>query len=198
MTGGTLYEVNSGLQTAPATTGYAVVTAQLLGSPATTNPLQVFNATVTDQNNNIVNVNYAFTYTSWPWSAATGSPTIGWAVSPLLSGDSDSLVLDNIIELMGGGQGVQCTVPELLDSNGQGPTYRILAPPSLNSAAFGYESSYDLNAPQPTQDVVASMLLDGERPFGYRASNRTISLPVVIFGTQCMAAWPRFSPRVST
>ena len=40
-------------------------------------------------------------------------------------------------------------------------------------AAYGYEASYDLNAPQPTQDVVASMLLDGERPFGARSSNRT-------------------------
>ena len=27
------------------------------------------------------------------------------------------------------------------------------------------------------------MLLDGERPFGYRASNRTMSFPIVIFGT---------------
>lgn len=184
MTGGVLYEVNSAYQTAPATASYAVVIIQCLGTPAETNPLLVYNATVTDQNGNIVNVNYAFTYTTWPWSPLNGTPTLAWNYNPLLLGDSDSLVIDNVIELMGGAQGVQCLIPELQDYNGQGPTFRILAPPSLNSAAFGYESSYDLNAPQPTQDVVASMLLDGERPFGDRASNRTMSLPIVIFGTQ--------------
>ena len=184
MTGGVLYEINSGTVTAPASSAYAVAVIQCQGTPAESNPLQVFEAQVTDQDGNLVNVNYAFTYTFWPWSPGTGTPTLAWNFSPLLSGDSDSLVIDGQIEVMGGIQGVQCTVPELLDSNGQGPTYRILAPPSLNSAALGYQNSYDLNAPQPTQDVVASMLLDGERPFGDRASNRTMSLPIVIFGTQ--------------
>ncbi len=183
MTGGVLYVLNTGLVTAPANSSYCVATIQMNGAPGSSNPLSVYQAEIDDQNYNQVNVNYTFSWTFWPWTALSPSTTLGWASNPLITGDSDSLVIDGIIELMGGLQGVQCDVPELADSNGQGPTFRILAPPSMNSTAFGYESSYDLNAPQPTQDVVASMLLDGERPFGTRASNRTITLPVVIFGT---------------
>jgi hypothetical protein len=184
MTGGTLYQLNSGLVTAPASSSYAVAQILIAGNPVATNLLSVYQAEFADQNNNQVNVNFTFTYTYWPWSAVNTTTTLAWTFNNLIGGDSDSLVIDDVIELMGGGQGVQCLVPELLDSNGQGPTFRILAPPSLNSSGLGYQSSYELNAPQPTQDVVASMLLDGERPFGDRASNRTINLPVVIFGTQ--------------
>jgi hypothetical protein len=184
MTGGVLYQLNTALVTAPAGSSFAVAEIILVGSPPPANALSVYQAEIDDQNFNQVNVNYTFSYTFWPWSALQPSTTLAWNFSNLISGDSDSLSLDGAIELMGGAQGVQCTIPSLLDSNGQGPTFRILAPPSLNSAAYGYEPSYDLNAPQPTQDVVASMLLDGERPFGARASNRTISLPIIIFGTQ--------------
>jgi hypothetical protein len=185
MTGGVLYTINTGLITAPALSVYAVAQIELVGNPSSVNPLSVYQAEMDNIPTSLpVNINYAFTYTTWPWSSASAGVVLGWNSSPFLAGDTDSLVLDGQIELMGGGQGIPSTIPELLDSNGQGPTFRILAPPSLNSAAYGYESSYDLNAPQPTQDVVASMLLDGERPFGYRASNRTISLPVMIFGTQ--------------
>ena len=35
-------------------------------------------------------------------------------------------------------------------------------------------------APAPTVDILGQLILDGERPFGRRASNRTIKLPVVI------------------
>jgi hypothetical protein len=181
MTGGVLYQLNTGLVTAPAGSVFAF--AQIILAGNATSALSVYQAEIDDQNYNQVNVNYAFSWTFWPWSAVQASTILAWNSSPLLPNDSDSLVLDGAIEVMGGAQGVQCALPELLDSNGQGPVFRILAPPSLNSAAFGYESSYDLNAPQPTQDVVSSMLLDGERPFGERASNRTISLPVIIFGT---------------
>jgi hypothetical protein len=181
MTGGVLYSVTTGEVLAPATTSYCVAKVLQTGLPGSA--LSVSQAEVDDQNDNQVNVNYAFSWTFWPWTAISNA-TLEWAASNLLANDNDSLVIDGIIELMGGAQGVQCLVPELLDSNGQGPTYRILAPPSLNNAAYGYEASYDLNAPQPTQDVVASMLLDGERPFGARASNRTMTLPVIIFGTQ--------------
>src|SRR5512146_2266618 len=38
----------------------------------------------------------------------------------------------------------------------------------------------DLGAPQPTSDYVANLILDGERPFGRRASNRQIQLGVII------------------
>lgn len=190
MTGGTLYQVGlggtgvtAGFATAPATASYAIANITLNGTPAATNLLSVYQAELDDQNYRQVNINYTFSWNFWPWTAVGTNVTLGWTSNQFLAGDSDSLVLDGLIELMGGQQGVQSTVPELLDSNGQGPTYRILAPPSLNSAAYGYEASYDLNAPQPSQDVVASMLLDGERPFGYRASNRTMQLPVIIFGT---------------
>ena len=52
--------------------------------------------------------------------------------------------------------------------------------PLCSGAIFRLGRSGDLGAPQPTSDFVASLILDGERPFGRRASNRTIKLPVVI------------------
>lgn len=183
MTSGLYYQLTTGLITAPATTSYAICTVEVLGTPSASEFINVYQAEMDNASAQALNVNFAFSYTFWPWTASGTGAQLGWDYSPLLSGDSDSLTLAGQIELMGGIQGVQCLVPSLLDSNGQGPTFRVLAPPSLNSAAYGYEASYDFNAPQPTQDVVASMLLDGERPFGDRASNRTISLPIIIFGT---------------
>lgn len=174
--------VSTAATAAPALSSYAVAQITMNGLPGAANILSVYAASFSPVNSFPVNINYAFTWTFWPW-APVNSAVLGWQASQFLPNNSDSLVLGNTIELMGGAGGVPCQVPVLLDSNGVGPRYRILAPPSLNSAAYGYEASYDLNAPQPTQDVVASMLLDGERPFGYRASNRTITLPVIIFGS---------------
>jgi hypothetical protein len=77
---------------------------------------------------------------------------------------TSSLILANTIELLGAEGGV----------------------PSVNPACAGAiflladDGSYDLGAPQPTTSYVASLILDGERPFGRRASNRTITLPVKI------------------
>src|ERR1700690_2396092 len=72
----------------------------------------------------------------------------------------DSLVISNQIECLNG------------------------SPPSANPLAFGaryyLQPGGDPGAPQPTTDFVASLLLDGERPFGRRASNRTIKLPIWI------------------
>jgi hypothetical protein len=72
----------------------------------------------------------------------------------------DSLVLANTCELLNG------------------------SPPSVNPACVGarfyLQPSGEFGAPQPTTDFVASLLLDGERPFGRRASNRTIKLPIWI------------------
>jgi hypothetical protein len=76
---------------------------------------------------------------------------------------SDSLVVAGAIELLGGG--VASTIP------------------ACAGAIFRLQQGFDLNAPQPTTDFVASLILDGERPFGRRASNRTITLPIVIIGT---------------
>jgi hypothetical protein len=75
---------------------------------------------------------------------------------------ADSLVIANMIELMGGSGGVASQIPECA-----GATFRIT-------------EAYDLGTPQPTTDIVQSLILDGERPFGHRASNRTITLPLVI------------------
>jgi hypothetical protein len=187
MAGGTQYQFSTTASEVPSNASYAVAYLQQGGVtstvPASNNLLQIFQAEV-DQGGVAINQNYAFTYTYFPWSNYGTGAQVGWTFSPLIANDFDSLVIDNIIETLGGPGGVQCTLPGLLDSNGAGPRFRILAPPSLNSAAYGYEASYDLNAPQPTQDVVASMLLDGERPFGTRASNRTMSYPIIIFGTQ--------------
>ena len=72
----------------------------------------------------------------------------------------DSLVLSNSIELLDGG--VASTHP--------------MCP----GAIFQLQPGADPGAPQPTTDFVAGLLLDGERPFGRRASNRLIKLPVWI------------------
>lgn len=77
---------------------------------------------------------------------------------------ANSLILANQIELLGAEGGI----------------------PSANPACAGAiflladDGSYDLGAPQPTASYVASLILDGERPFGRRASNRVITLPVKI------------------
>ncbi len=72
----------------------------------------------------------------------------------------DSLVLGNSIELLDGG---------VASVN-----------PLCPGAIFRLQPGADPGAPQPTTDFVAGLLLDGERPFGRRASNRTIKLPVWI------------------
>lgn len=79
----------------------------------------------------------------------------------------DSLVLAEQIELMGGiagsTGGIQSTISECA------------------GVVFKLAPGYDLNEPQPTSDYVASLVLDGEAPVGRRASNRTITLPIVVF-----------------
>jgi hypothetical protein len=72
----------------------------------------------------------------------------------------DSLVIANQFELLGGQ-----------------PTS---ANPLCLGAKFMLQPGADPGAPQPTTDFVASLILDGERPFGRRASNRTIKLPIWI------------------
>lgn len=73
---------------------------------------------------------------------------------------ADSLIIAGIIELLGGGS---------VSTNAQcmGATFR-LAP------------GFNMSAPQPQQDIVANLILDGERPTGRRSANRTITLPIVI------------------
>ena len=73
---------------------------------------------------------------------------------------SDSLILANAVELLGGG---------VASVN-----------PLCAGAVYRLQPGFDLGAPQPTTDFVASLILDGERPFGRRASNRTIKLPIWI------------------
>lgn len=73
---------------------------------------------------------------------------------------ADSLSIDSQIELLGGG---------VQSANAQ-----------CAGAIFRLAPAFDLSAPQPDQDLVASLILDGERPFGRRASNRTVSLDIVI------------------
>ncbi len=75
---------------------------------------------------------------------------------------TNSLVIANTIELLGGG--VVSNIPQCA-----GARFGILT-----------TGDFDLSAPQPTADFVANLILDGERPYGRRASNRTIKLPVRI------------------
>ena len=75
---------------------------------------------------------------------------------------TDSLVLANHIELLGGNV----------------PSINPLCPGATFKLRYG--ADFDLGAPQPTTDFVASLILDGERPFGRRTSNRLIKLPIII------------------
>lgn len=79
---------------------------------------------------------------------------------------ADSLLIGSEIELLGG---------EEVSTN-----------PLCSGAQFMLGQGYSLGAPQPTTDFVASLLLDGERPFGQRASNRTITLPITIMAPDRM------------
>jgi len=92
---------------------------------------------------------------------------------------SDSLVIADLFELLGGNTPVQSDIPELMNANGVGATFRLYNPAG-GGTTVGAPANYDLGTPQPTTDLVQSLLLDGERPFGYRASNRTITLPIII------------------
>ena len=81
---------------------------------------------------------------------------------------SDSLVLADAIELLGGGQ----------------PS----TDPRCPGAVFRLGDPFDFGAPQPESDLVAQMILDGSRKAGRRrAGNRTMSLPVKIFAATRMA-----------
>ncbi len=86
---------------------------------------------------------------------------------------SNSLVIAGQIELLGGKGGVASTNPRCL-----GTVFSLL--PGVGHGGSVSAGTYDLSAPQPTTDFVASLLTDGERPQGFRASNRTITLPVRI------------------
>jgi hypothetical protein len=74
----------------------------------------------------------------------------------------DSLVIGEAIELWGPPLGIPSVNPMC-----PGATFRVQPP-------------FSLDAPQPTTDFVASLLVDGERPYGDRASDRTITLNVMI------------------
>lgn len=76
---------------------------------------------------------------------------------------AESLVLANQIELFGQDGGVPSTIPSCA-----GAIFRVGG------------GDWDLGTPQPTVDILGSLLLDGEKPFGRRASNRTVKLPITI------------------
>lgn len=75
---------------------------------------------------------------------------------------ADFLTIAGSIETLGGGSGIPSTLP------------------MCDGATFTLSPGFDLGAPQPTTDEVATLVLDGERPFGTRASNRTLELPISI------------------
>ena len=74
----------------------------------------------------------------------------------------DSLVIGEAIELIGPPGGIASVNPMC-----PGAVFSVLPPLSLD-------------APQPTTDFVASLIVDGEKPFGDRASDRTITLSVLV------------------
>src|ERR1035441_10308308 len=74
----------------------------------------------------------------------------------------DSLVIGGLIEIMA-------------DS-----PHQPSALPGIEGTQFILDLSMNLGAPQPVVDILASLVSDGERPFGQRASNRTPVLPIAI------------------
>lgn len=76
----------------------------------------------------------------------------------------DSMIIANKIELMSpdNPQGTQSMDPKCL------------------GAAFILDRGYSLGAPQPVASVIESLAVDGERPIGRRASNRSLVLPISI------------------
>jgi hypothetical protein len=56
----------------------------------------------------------------------------------------------------------------------------ISSNPLCAGAAFWLGDGWNAGAPQPTTDIVTGLGLDGERPRGRRASNRTVTLPIAI------------------
>lgn len=77
---------------------------------------------------------------------------------------ADSLVLGGLIEVLGAEGGIVSQIPACA-----GATFQLL-----------YDGGMDLGGPLPTSDFVASLILDGERPYGRRSSNRTVVLNVKI------------------
>src|SRR5258708_19789010 len=71
----------------------------------------------------------------------------------------DSLVIGEQIELIG----------SVVSTN-----------PLCAGAVFLLQPGFDLGAPGIVTSVIGSLLLDGSRPFGYQAANRTITLPIEI------------------
>lgn len=189
ITANTQYTVSSTAVVPGATAKYCVARCEITGTPATDNIMTVYSGRVENTNNPavpaVLNQNYAFLQGTDPWQAENAA-IMQWVYAPLTSADGnvyDSLVIDDSIELMGGPGGVQSLMADLTDqASGIGAIYRIAAAGGeIALSSTSMQGYYDLGAPQPTSDVVESLLLDGENPHGRRASNRTISLPVVIF-----------------
>lgn len=79
---------------------------------------------------------------------------------------ADSLQIANTIELLMGDTG---------------PVFSSI--PGLENTTFALDdqnNTYSLGEPQPTVDILASLITDGERPQGRRASNRQLSIPIAI------------------
>jgi hypothetical protein len=91
----------------------------------------------------------------------------------------DSLVIADRFELLGGSGGVQSDIPECQNAAGRGAVFQLYAPQTSGQGS-GAQETWSLGEPQPVIDITQTLMLDGERPFGARASNRTITLPLKI------------------
>jgi hypothetical protein len=173
---------------APVGAVYCVAQLQYNGSPGASNLLNVYALKVVSGSNtnipDVLNYNYAFASGIWPWVGSNSAVIQGnVAVLKGSDGNAPSLVIAGIIELMGGDGGVPCVIPNLTDPvSGQSVRFRISTPGGqLQTLSQSGSGPYDLGDFQPTQDFVESLLLDGERPFGSRSSNRTMTIPVAIY-----------------
>lgn len=191
------YTLSTAIVRAPASTtsasntSYALIRVEYLGSPSASNPLRVYDARMLNTSNPsmrpVMNVTSSFSGGLGTWSAEN-SAVLGAVYDPAtsLDGMNDSLLIADSIQILGvpdcAAGGSQSTIPELIDpSTGEGACFRIVTSGGAISPGMSTQGYYDFGTPQPTQDIVESMLLDGERPFGQRSSNRTLTIPVMIF-----------------
>lgn len=133
--------------------GLTLASGGLLSGTPTATGTYTFTISVTDQLPTTVSASFSVTIAI----PAPPPPPPGTVAPP-----TDSLIIADQIELLGG--------------PGGSPS----ANPACAGAIFHLQPGYDLSAPQPTTDIVGSLILDGERPFGYRASNRVITLPIMV------------------
>lgn len=138
----------------------------------------------------------------YTWSVLSGVPPTGvtlsssgvWSGTPTQAGSFPMTIkcLDSLNQFTTASysMGIAGAAPSAVSYNSLviADAIELIGPPggvaSVNAACpgaiFRLQPGGDLGMPQPTTSYVSSLLLDGERPFGDRSSDRTVTLPIDI------------------